>query len=755
MASPFRVSSLAPRDLCVALVLSVSGCTLTNPHIVVPRPEAREYSIVVTDPATGKKTTFSEAAGVSLDDGIAYANLHKDAYKGAIGDQTVLNNRLATGLIPLGAATLGAAIGGASAETIGYLALAGASVYTLGQWYSRPERKAVWVAGMNGMTCAVEAVLPLRINRQALAHDLDLLRRNAAVASAKTREASRLVTEIQGLAGGPVVSTTAAAASLATASEVLGRARQVYGDGFSLYVLSGRMGDVLVQHVDRIDTLVNKQLNNTVPDVETLPNLISGLGQTARTLTGLTGGAAALFDKADILLAPTDVGVARADNQQRLLAIDTRQVQLEQQLTKVLADLDEALGTIKWASVSIEAKVNNATRSKPSETLQACGIKEVESVSFAMSVSPPGEIQVAKGKSRVLLVKGGIRPYRARLDRLSAPGVTVSQDFDSGRTITIVADANAEDDTYTLFVVDAASGAAQQIISIKLTVGTPTLQSLTGATLSVVPAQPLTKAEQFVSKLKVSPCEDWDFNLEGGTFQLVAPVVSGAQRDMVTVTLGTDGKHTKEVSEDTLRTKIAALGRDRSVSKDKISISNYTSVKSPGAFAPLVCKLQARLAPCMPVGGKTDGFWGKKSQAALQKYLQAVGKNAVNEATISIQRDLLSRTQEKMEQLCQASTTASTTPPRADGGSEGLSAAVLKDFAERLKGQSIMIDTETLTVERVPIVDAANQTVAVVLGVRQGFKRDEAQVKAKLLEVGAGAADGISVDNIRPSFSAL
>ena len=423
-----RISSVfvSSRDLCVVLMFSLTGCTLTNPHLVVPRPDARERCIVLTDPNTGATTIFGEPAGISLDDGIAYANDYKDAYKGAIADQTVLNNMLATGLIPLGAVTIGAAFAGVSTETIGYLALSGAGVYTLGRWYSRPQRKAVWVAGMNGITCAVEAVLPLRIDRVALANELELLRSKAAVASASSREAARLVTEIESLARGKTTTTRAAAASLETAREVLDRARQIYGDGSSLYHLSGRIGDVLVQHVDRIDTLVNKQLNNTVPDVESLPSLIGGLGETARTLTGLPGGAAARFVEAGILPGPSAVAEAQSGTPQQL-AIDARRAGLEHVLARVLADLDRAVGRIEWASVSIEAKVKNATRSEPSETLKACGIQEVEDVSFDMSVSPAGPILVFKGKSRVLLVKGAIPPCSIESRRQGSPSPRTSR----------------------------------------------------------------------------------------------------------------------------------------------------------------------------------------------------------------------------------------------------------------------------------------------------------------------------------------
>ena len=127
--------------LLVCSSLVVSGCSLLNPHVTWERPE--------------------KGQPVTLQSAIEYANRAKDAYKEAVGDQALLTNALGTALIPLGAATLGAGIAGVSAEPLAYLALSGAAIYGVGTWLSSGPRQSVYIAGINGITCAVEAILPL------------------------------------------------------------------------------------------------------------------------------------------------------------------------------------------------------------------------------------------------------------------------------------------------------------------------------------------------------------------------------------------------------------------------------------------------------------------------------------------------------------------------------------------------------------------------------------------------------------------
>ena len=71
-------------------ILVLEGCALINPHVTWQRP----------DPPT------------TLDQAIKYANDGREAYKKGMATYTTVPNVLAMALIPLGAGTIGAGIGG-------------------------------------------------------------------------------------------------------------------------------------------------------------------------------------------------------------------------------------------------------------------------------------------------------------------------------------------------------------------------------------------------------------------------------------------------------------------------------------------------------------------------------------------------------------------------------------------------------------------------------------------------------------------
>lgn len=137
--------------------LSISGCaSVFNPYVTWDRPT----------PKPGEEIT--------LKDGIDYANDGKEKYKAAIGDQAWLTNSLGVGLIGLGAAALGLGIAGVSGDAITALGLTGAAGFATGTWLSSRPRQSVYIEGIKGLTCAVEAVLPLNFSPKDRAE----LRRN-------------------------------------------------------------------------------------------------------------------------------------------------------------------------------------------------------------------------------------------------------------------------------------------------------------------------------------------------------------------------------------------------------------------------------------------------------------------------------------------------------------------------------------------------------------------------------------------------
>jgi hypothetical protein len=397
-------------------ILVLEGCALINPHVTWQRP----------DPPT------------TLDQAIKYANDGREAYKKGVATYTTVPNVLAMALIPLGAGTIGAGIGGAHPQTIGYLALAGAGAFTLGQWFNNPLRQDVYIAGMNGITCAVQAVLPLKIDKASLKNGLDEISKHGAKAEGHAREVARLIAEID--LDAPTPQSSAAAQSLASAREVIARAQQALKDGHALLDLHERAGELLSTKIGEIDTLVTQQLKRTQPDVDSLRVLVQGLGQTARTLVPTSGRAAELL------------GPPSAAKDQPQSALPKRRDDLQAMLDSELKDMNIAVSQLSVETDRVQAIVDSAVRYKPTETLKKCGVEEVE---LAFTLDPSTGLTLPRGKIASVTAVGGKAPFSSRLEPQPAEGVSLVPPVGTDRTFTFAASADAKIYEYDLRVEDA------------------------------------------------------------------------------------------------------------------------------------------------------------------------------------------------------------------------------------------------------------------------------------------------------------
>ncbi|HEX2932746.1 MAG TPA: hypothetical protein VHV54_23655, partial [Candidatus Binatia bacterium] len=417
-----------PQTFAIMMICFLQGCALINPHVSWQRP----------DPP------------ISLDQAIKYAYDGREAYKQGVATYTTVPNVLALGLIPLGAGAIGAGFGGARPETIGYLALAGAGAFALGQWFNNPLRQDVYIAGMNGITCAVEAVLPLKIDKTSLKMGLDQMRNHGGKAEGHAREVARLVAEIE--ADGPTSQTKAATQSLASAKEVIERAQQTLADGYALMDLHERAGELLTTKIEQIDILVTKQIKSTQPDVDSLRLLVQGLGQSARTLIPVTGKASELLggEGAPKTIQPQSLEKTRRDK-------------LQADLDKEAKEMNLAVSQLSAETGRVQAIVNSAVRSRPSETLKKCGVEEIE---LAFNLDPPTALTLPRGKFVSVTVTGGKAPYSARLEPQPAEGVTILARDAGDRTFNIAASADAPTQEYALRIEDALRNVQRTKVTI-------------------------------------------------------------------------------------------------------------------------------------------------------------------------------------------------------------------------------------------------------------------------------------------------
>jgi hypothetical protein len=414
--------------IVIVATFLLEGCALINPHVTWQR----------ADPP------------ITLDQAIKYANDGREAYKEAVATYTTVPNVLAMTLIPLGAGAIGAGFGGARPETIGYLALAGAGAFALGQWFNNPLRQDVYIAGMNGITCAVEAVLPLKIDKASLKEGLDQMRIYGAKAEGHAREVERLIAEIEALA--PTPQSKGAARSVVSAKEVLERAQQTLAEGHALLDLHERAGELLATKIAEIDTLVTRQIKRTQPDVDSLRSLVQGLGQSARTLIPVPGKTAELL------------GAESATKKPQIQSlVKTRRDKLESDLDQEAKEMNLAVGQLSYETNRVQAIVNSAVRSKPSETLKKCGVEEVD---LAFTLDPPTGLTLPRGKFVSVTVIGGKAPYSGRLEPQPAEGVTLLPRDSTDRTFNITASADAPTHEYTLRIEDALRNVQRAKINV-------------------------------------------------------------------------------------------------------------------------------------------------------------------------------------------------------------------------------------------------------------------------------------------------
>lgn len=567
-------NTIFARGLAVTAAATLSACSLWNPY-------------VTWDP-------IQETDTVTIERAIVYANAAKAAYKEALGDQAILTNTLATGLIPLGGATLGAGIAGVNAEPLAYLALAGATVFGLGTWLNSTPRQSVYIAGINGMTCAVEAVLPLKFDADQLDEALSKLSEQAGKTEHHAREAERLASELKGLAGRDTPLTTSAVQSISSARAIMTTAQGRYGDGVSLKGLAARAGQLLVAKVDDIDALVGKQLLSTQPDLQSLPALIKGLGQTARNLTPLPSDATQLLTEEGLQAARADRIKTESQLVEARKEPELRVAGLEEKLDKSLEMMNEAVGPLVAASNTVAAFVNSATRSKPSETLKACGVDEVET---GFTVRPAGDLVLPQGKTIQLSIRGGKTPYKAHISPQPADKISLLQPIGGGSTVVISAAEDATGAEYQLLIEDATLNQT----SVKLTVPKKTGAADTKKSPDVSALEELEKSVPVGTEIE----------LHGGKFAVVAKQIDRAE-GLFVVTLGSDGNHDKDADLVDLKKKIVELNRTNPVPTDMIKIDNHDDIKLAGA----VFRLPDQADDDVPVAPAADDAGGVADPSA-------------------------------------------------------------------------------------------------------------------------------------------
>lgn len=268
------VSSKA--NLLAALAtLVLSGCA-GNPYrsaVPLPRPPA---------PAPSEKPSVSAAQSMAWS--VAYADALAQSYRQQQSDEFDRQQVLSTGLITLGAATLGLAVGKARPNVFAGTAIAAGYTYELGTWNTNTGRIGIFAQGEKALYCATAAVGALRMSST----QLDAINVSAAATNEALKEGASASSETVRLL--IIVGTSSPDATKAAQSELAQFNALATKVNDSLSRASGM--DHRVQQasaqvegtVNNIRASVDAALGGTLADLANLPKFIGDLTTYANAI---------------------------------------------------------------------------------------------------------------------------------------------------------------------------------------------------------------------------------------------------------------------------------------------------------------------------------------------------------------------------------------------------------------------------------------------------------------------------------------
>jgi predicted nucleic acid-binding Zn-ribbon protein len=426
-----------------------TACTLVDPFVtrgIRPGQPKR---------ADGQPVPTSSRSGtVSLDEAFDYAANIKDAYRGALRDQALLQSWLGIGLIPLTAAAIGVGARGHSPDAVLGMGLAGASAFGIGTWlYSKPYQLA-WIAGIKAVTCAEDAVtvfLPLKdrtieADVKALSGQIEKVERQVAAVDELITELAK--PENQSLAVNKLVAE--ASTEVTKAKSLIASAETDYRSGVDLQLQVSTAGERLRIAIDKITDVVDEIIVNQLRDPQALGNIISGLGTSFKTFTTVPEALKAKGEKP----LTAQAGLSAADMYDKL----ERELTTLRQESARLAEMRRRL----------TALVSIAATSAPLKALEGCGLKPSDVV-LPITTDPPGPIALAKSATQGLAITGGVPPYHVTV---TGPSDTVKAAYvglPTSSLFNVSAAKDAQPGTYSLGIVDkdGRAKAIQLIVSDK------------------------------------------------------------------------------------------------------------------------------------------------------------------------------------------------------------------------------------------------------------------------------------------------
>ncbi len=436
------------RFLYIALILTaLSGCaSMFNPYLEVSKcpgnSKTNDGGDNPSQPSDGKGNAENKGclSDAGLSEAISYAEGVKYKYRDALGDEAVFSNVLGTGLIALGAATLGLGITGAGTTAITILGLTGSTGYAIGAWLENKPRQQAYIMGYNATNCAIEAVLPLYFASQNPLYSefktaYTKIDNNIEAVEKQLGAVNKIISQDEASTNPDRERITRAKANVTAAESIVNVAKNARSSAVSLQREIDIAGGNLFTAVDRIVGQVDSVILDNQLNFAALTTIISGLGQAYGQFTTVP----------ESLMSAKDISGQAAG----------ASLQGGGSLEGQLESLQKKVSDLSTTTRKIADFVNTAVKKKPIEKLRICGV-DPKTIASDITIDPGGPAKFIAGQNgtMVFLIKGGLQPYRAMLAGSQVTGLTISQSALFGPQFVVEVSSDTPAGRYSVYAVD-------------------------------------------------------------------------------------------------------------------------------------------------------------------------------------------------------------------------------------------------------------------------------------------------------------
>jgi hypothetical protein len=422
VGSQVKAHRVSARVVATVLILALAGCA-GSPIVRWELPQK------------------AEVPDYSLAYGMTYANRAREAYRDAIRRDAEAAQSLSSGLITLGAAIAGLAAFKAHRDAVVGTGLVGGTALALGNWNLSKQRMLIYQAGVSGINCAIEAVLPLYIGDE----DLKSMARAVDSVDGHVDRVTRAIDALSAAIGNPAV------AAEKPAAEQLIREAQALVASSRASALSARQfmratrqaGPALVAAVDRISGAVDKAVLENLPDLSALPQAVSGLA-------GLAGS----FAPGSGVEAHIGAALKRVAAAQSAIEKDGARPAAAL-IAAPLDNLRKAAAALGAAAATLTAQLAGYDTSANTARLAGCGLTGIDA---ALKVTQ-SRVELKPGIESTTLVRvsGGSSAVYSGAFLRQTEGLSVRNPLPGDRTFAIVTTkALSQTGEYPLLISDAA-----------------------------------------------------------------------------------------------------------------------------------------------------------------------------------------------------------------------------------------------------------------------------------------------------------